>query len=156
MNGSRFSWANFLFWFFQNGHFEGIQTATTGESFLIGRYLSWRERSHWSNACRGVASIVESSVIGWKFTTWWRERSRQLKYRPIRKLSPVVAVWIPSKWPFWKNQNKKLVQRKSWSVHNFAFKCPILKCSSCSQDQATSKTRFIWIELNQGKKFCDN
>ena len=36
---------------------------------------------------------------------------------------------------------QKIGLRKSWSVHNFAFKCPILKCSSCSRDQATAKTR---------------
>ena len=100
------------------------------------------------------------------FDQW--ERSRQQKQRPISKLSPVDGEFSTNhralacrccldsfKMAILEKSKQKIGLRKSWSVHNFAFKCPILKCSSCSRDQATAKTRFMWIQLNQGKKFCD-
>ena len=41
---------------------------------------------------------------------------------------------------------------KVWSrsVGNFAIKRPILKCSTCSQDSNTYKTKFIWVGRDSG------
>ena len=83
-------------------------------------------------------------------TTTNRQRQQQCRY-----VSRQVKETTTTKWPIWKKSKQKNCKRKSWSVGNFDFKCPILKCSSCSRDQATSKTRLWWIQLHGGKKFCD-
>ena len=105
MNGSRFSWANFLFWFFSKWPFCRRHLLDTY------RHCCWR--------CLFVV------VIKWRL---WQQKK--------------IYLW-------------KIFSRKSWSVGNFAFKCSILKCSSCSRDQTTAETRFIWHELDGGKKFWD-
>ena len=60
----------FCFDFFQNGHFERIQTTTTGESSIIGQRSAkaacvWPMRT--LSPPRQQVLIGESSVIGWKF-----------------------------------------------------------------------------------------
>ena len=101
MNGSRFSWAILLFWFFQNGHFERIQTTTIGESSLIGQTPPLLlARVLWLVNQMPAAFAGESALIGQTpplLLARWRESCDWLKNRRVwlrddRRLAR--ALWL--------------------------------------------------------------